>query len=981
MCLFASFAAAPRSEAQTVPLYQDQSAPLKLRADDLFRRLTQEEKLSLLTGTAFTTQPLPRLGIPAMSMVDGAQGVRGGMDGTLGPATLFPSGVSLASSWDPALIKRIGEAIGQEALNKGTGAQVLLGPAVNIQRSPLGGRNGEYFSEDPYLAGFLGVAYIQGVQSTGCAACLKHFACNNEEADRTTVNVRVDERTLREIYLPAFEMSVKEGHPWTVMSSYNKINGYHATADRYLLTDVLKTGWGYDGMVMSDWGAVHETAGVVSAGNDLEMPGPGFLTPDKVTRALQHGQITQAAIDDNVKRILLTLLRVGLLNAPRRRDKTVVNSLEHQRLALEAAAGGIVLLKNAGEILPLNTKSLRSIAVIGSAATEMQFGAAGSASVQPFYSVSPLAGIKQKAGPGVAVSYVSGLEQGEPIPASAFTPASGAGQGLHGEYFADKNLEGAPAVVRTDPQIQEDWNSTPPAPGLPRTNFSVRWTGKLTAPMTGRYTLAFTADDGCRLFLDGKPLISHWSEGAAVVQTGEVDLEAGHVYDVRAEYFQAVGDAVARLNWILPGEARFAAAVRAAGSADVAIVCVGTSQTEGEERDRPSMALPGDQDALIRAVAAVNKKTVVILNNGTPCLLTGWLGRVPGLIEAWFPGQEGGNALAAILFGDVNPSGKLPTTLAAAREDYPDYGHFPGTNGTVDYSEGIYVGYRHFDKKKIAPLFPFGYGLSYTTFKYGTLHVSPAPSSGTITVSFDITNTGRREGAEVVELYVRDLSPKIDKPVRELKGFVKVVLLPGQTKSVSFPLAPRAFAYCDVAGRQWKADAGLYAVEAAASSRDIRQQAIVHLASTYTEAIPLMGERSRGKDLALGRPVTASSTEKREGESLQPQNAADGDDGTRWSSEFSDPQWIAVDLGKPQTIDHVRVAWEEAYATAYAVQTSLDGKTWKDVFATGDGGGGTQEIKFLPITARRVRLYGTKRATQYGYSVFSFEVYAPEPHS
>ncbi len=974
------FFAPSRSFAQTLPLYKNPQAPLQARVDDLFGRLTPDEKLSLLTGTAFTTRPLPRLGVPAMGMVDAGQGVRGGMAGTLGPATLFPAGVAMASSWDPALVGRIGRAIGEEALNKGTGAQVLLGPAVNIQRSPLGGRNGEYFSEDPYLAGRLGVGYILGMQSTGCGACLKHFVCNNEEADRDFVNVRVGERALREIYLPAFEASVKEGHVWTVMSAYNKINGYHATANEYLLTEVLKKGWSYDGMVMSDWGAVHETVGVVNAGNDLEMPGPGFLAPDNVAQALRRGRITQAAVDDSVKRILRTMARVGLLDGPHVPNHALVNSPQHQRLAFEAAAKSMVLLKNDGALLPLDIAHVRSIAVIGPAVTAMQLGASGSPSVQPFYAISPLDGITMRVGKTVAIRYAQGTDAGEPIPASAFALPGGMGHGLRVEYFAHRNLEGTPALVRTIPQVQADWNTNAPAPGMPRTNFSVRWTGTLTAPLTGRYALEFTADDGCRLFLDGKPLINHWAEGAGATQTADVDLEAGHIYTLRAEYFQAAGDAYARLNWTLPGRPRFVDAVSAAAQSDVAVVCVGTVGTEGEGTDRPSMALPNDQDALIQAVAAANPKTIVVLNNGTPCLLTGWLSRVPGLIEAWFPGQEGGRALAAILFGDVDPSGKLPTTLGAARADYPDFGHFPGTNGQVDYAEGIYVGYRHFDKNNIAPLFPFGYGLSYTTFQYGPLRLSQPTLTpmGTVTARINITNTGHRAGAEVVELYVRDPHPRIDKPVRELKRFGKVDLLPGQTKTVTFTLSPRALAYCDVPGRQWKADAGNYVVEAGASSRDIRQRAVLRLDADYMQAIPGLQEQlphRRPHDLAFGRPVVASSVQP-QGD-VQPPNVVDGDDGTRWSSQFADPQWVAVDLGKPTTISHVRLTWEDAYAAAYALQVSPDGKTWTNVYSTQNGQGGTDDIQFASVTARWVRMDGTKRASQYGYSLFSFEVYAP----
>lgn len=961
------------------PTYQDPKASLEARVNDLFSRMTPDEKMDILTGTDFTTRPIPRLGVPAMGMADAGQGVRGGTGGTQGPATLFPAGVTMASTWDPALVGRIGQAIGAEALNKGTGAQVLLGPAINIHRSPLGGRNGEYFSEDPFLAGRLAVGYVQGMQSTGCAACLKHYACNNEEVDRGFINVRVGERALREIYLPAFEAGIKEGHAWTVMSAYNKINGHHATANEYLLTEVLKKAWNWDGMVMSDWGAVHETVGVVNAGNDLEMPGPGLLAHDRVARAVKRGQITQAQIDENVRRILRTVIRVGLLDGPRRPDHNVVNSLAHRRLTFEAASQGIVLLKNEGNILPLDASRLRSVAVIGPGATGMQLGAAGSPGVQPFYSVQPLDGIRQRVGTGVQVNYAAGTQAGQPIPPTALINGAGS-NGLRAEYFANRNLTGVPALTRIDPQIQFNWSTQAPVPQVARTNFSVRWTGKLVPPVTGRYTLSLSADDGCRLFLNGKQLIDHWIDSGESPQTVSVDLTEGQSYDLRIEYYQAAGLAGAHFNWIIPGTVRFTDAINAARASDVAVVFVTTSGTESEGTDRPSMSLPGDQDALIQAVAAANKRTVVVLNNGTPVRMTDWLPRVPGLIESWFPGQEGGSAIAAILFGDVNPSGKLPDTLAARREDYPDYGHFPGTQGHVDYVEGIYVGYRHFDRSRITPLFPFGYGLSYTTYRYSNLQLAQPAFTGTepLTASVDVTNTGGRTGAEVVELYVHDPHPRIDKPVRELKGFAKVALQPGETRRVTFSLTPRALAYCDVSGKQWKADAGDYDVEVGASSRDIRQRARLHLASDYTEPIPFMGEpepvKKLSHDLAQGRPVTASSVQE---DQYAAKNVVDGDDGTRWSSAFSDPQWIAVDLGKPTTIDRVQLTWETAYATAYQIQVSQDGQMWTDVYSTQDGGGDVEPIKFAPVTARYVRMYGTKRATQFGYSLFSFEVYAP----
>jgi len=805
----------------------------------------------MLTGTGFTTQPIPRLGVPAMGMADAGEGVRGGTRETQGPATLFPCGIAMASTWDPDLAGRIGKAIGEEAQNKGEGAHILLGPCVNIHRSPLGGRNGESLSEDPYVAAQIATGYILGMQSSGCAACVKHFACNNEEVDRGYIDVHVSERALREIYLPAFEAAVQRGHVWALMTSYNQVIGYHSSANHYLVTDVLKKGWGFDGLAMSDWGGVHETNGVINAGNDLEMPGGGFLTHDKVAAALASGAITQQSIDDSVRRILRTVIRVGLLDGPREPDHSIVNSPAHERVAYDAATEGIVLLKNAGNILPLDRNRIHSIAVIGPAAEGMQLGAAGSVGLRPFTSVQPLDGITTAAGPGIAITYAKGTEvtgpAGVPIPASALQlTGNSAGQpGLHGEYFANQNLQGAPAFTRTDNNIQFNWDKSAPSAAMARTDFSVRWTGQITAPVTGSYIFNIDADDGCRLFIDDKPIIDHWVPDNGTPQSATVDLVAGQPHTLRLEYFQAEGEAYIRLNWKIPGQDNFTEAVQAAKSSDIAVVFVTTSGSEGEGHDRPSMALPGNQDALIEAVAAANKNTIVVLNNGTPCLMP-WLSDIPGLIEAWFPGEEGGQALASILFGDTDPSGKLPDTLGARREDYPDYGNFPGTKGVVNYAEGIYVGYRHFDKAQIAPLFPFGYGLSFTTFRYSDLTLSQPTltPNGSLTATAKITDTGSRAGAEVVELYIHDPAPKIDKPLRELKGFQRVDLLPGETKTVTFNLTPQALAYCDVPHKQWRADPGLYDIEIAASSRDIRLTGHVTLTETYKKPIPGMRNAS-----------------------------------------------------------------------------------------------------------------------------------------
>ena len=382
--------------AQTqTPTYKDAKAPLETRVADLMSRLTDDEKISLLAGTDFTTKPIPRLGVPPVAMADAGQGVRGGSDSTLGPATAFPAGVTMASTWNPALIGKVGAQIGIEAQNKGTGLQLMLGPAVNIQRSPLGGRNGEYFSEDPLLSGKMGVGYIKGMQGTGTVACIKHFICNNEEDDRFSVNVLVSERALREIYLPSFEMGVRDGGVWTVMSSYNRINGPFASANEYLLTDVLKKGWGFDGAVMSDWGGAHPGTRIIRAGNDLEMPDRGFLAPPKVKLALERGTATMAQVNENATRIVRTIIRSGVLDpgGVKKPDPALVNSAASSAVALQTAQEGIVLLKNQGAMLPLDASKLRSIAVFGAAGRELQMGAAGSPGVTPLRFVGPLEGI------------------------------------------------------------------------------------------------------------------------------------------------------------------------------------------------------------------------------------------------------------------------------------------------------------------------------------------------------------------------------------------------------------------------------------------------------------------------------------------------------------------------------------------------------------------------------------------------------------
>lgn len=674
-------------------IYKDPAAPTEARISDLLGRMTQPEKLSLLAMIGYgdalklNTPPIERLGLPALRTCDAPEGVRDGQ------ATSFPMGIVMASTWNPALIRQVGAAIGEEA--KAKNRQVIYGPCVNIHRTPQGGRYFENYSEDPFLTTQTAVGYIEGMQSQGVAAGIKHFVCNDQETHRHDINVVVDERTLHEIYLPPFEAAVKQAHVWALMPSFNQVNGAWMAENKPLLTDMAENQWNWDGLIVSDWGAIHDTVPAANAGTDLEMPTPDKFTPSALADALKRGDITQAGIDDKVRRILRVMIRTGELDPPKPIDPKVVNSPWHQALSLKVAHQGITLLKNERGLLPLDRTKLKSIAVIGPNASDMQLGGRWSANVVPFYTVSVLDGIKKKVPPSVTVTY---------------------------------------------------------AQGCPRTG------------------------------------------------SGSADM----LHEATA----------------------------LAAKSDLAIVVVGMDENyEGEELDPPNLYLPGDQDKLIQAVAAANKNTIVILNNGTPVLMDKWFPQVPGLVEAWYAGQDTGTAVADILFGDVNPSGKLTDTLAVRREDYSDWGNYPGDGSTVHYAEGIYVGYRHFDKAKITPLFPFGFGLSYTTFAYSNLKLPSSIGAGqTATAQVTVQNTGKRAGDEIAELYVRDLAPKIDRPVRELKGFQRVSLQPGQKAVVTFPLDDRAFSYWDVKTHAWQVSPGSYAIEVGASSRDIRVQGVLHKA-------------------------------------------------------------------------------------------------------------------------------------------------------
>jgi len=805
------------------PIYKDQNQTIEKRIEDLLNRMTLEEKVEMLEGEGFNSPVNERLGIPPLNMTDGPIGVR------WGKATAFPASVSMASTWDTDLIYKVGKAIGKET--KARDRNVLLGPCICIHRVPHGGRNFESYGEDPYLTSRMTVSFVKGVQSENVIATAKHYVCNNQEYNRFRVDVKVDERTLHEIYLPAFKAAIVEGGCLSVMAAYNRVNGHYCCANTYLLKDILKEKWNFKGFIMSDWGAVHSVIPTLYAGLDIEMPTAGYLQKNAVLQAVQGELIRKEEIDDKVRRMLRTMFATGIFDCEL--DKGAINTPEHQKLALKVAQEGTVLLKNEKNILPLNKEKINKIAVIGPNAKEAIIGGGGSSNVDPFYSVSILDGLKNKLGENIEIIYERGLfkeKMIQPIETSYLRPPKEkkGEKGLLGQYFNNTAFEGKPVISRIDKQINFDFDSDSTDKRLNKDEFSIIWTGKLLPSSSGKYIIGTSSDDGTYLYLNGKRIVNNWGPHGVVTKTDTVELKKNKSYDIKVEYFENIGGASVVLGWRKLEEEKadkektaIDKAITAAKNSDVAIVCVGVREHEGGDREK--LTLPIEQVNLIKNIASVNKNVIVVINGGAAVLMNDWLDKVPGLIAAWYPGQEGGNALADIILGEVNPSGKLPTTFIKKWEDSPAYGNYPEKEGEVHYEEGIFVGYRHFDKEKIEPLFPFGYGLSYTTFKYSDLKINKnnIKEDETLKISLTIENTGKRAGAEIVQLYIQDVKSNVERPVKELKGFKKIFLKPGEKMKISFELDKNDLSFYDIARKNWIAEKGKFKVLIGNSSKDI----------------------------------------------------------------------------------------------------------------------------------------------------------------
>ena len=687
-------------------------ADINAKVDALLKQLTLEEKVKMIhASSSFTSGGVPRLGIPEIVTSDGPHGVRPehGRDWNLDQnvydsGTYLPVGVCLAATWNPALGYDYGKVLGSEAAFRGK--DVILGPGINIIRSPLNGRNFEYGSEDPHLVSRMVVGYIKGVQDQGISACVKHYAANNQETRRFTINVNMSERALREIYLPGFKAAVQEAGVNTLMGSYNKFRGEWATHNHYLMNQVLKKEWGFKGLVMSDWNAVHSTMQALWNGTDLEMgtdlgmlPNPNygkFYLGDTVVTLVKSGKVPEYVVDEKVRRILYVMFKTNMIGGERK--KGAYNTKEHQQTARKVAEEGIVLLKNTEGILPLAKGKVKSIAVIGVNATRPQSMGGGSSQVRAFYEITPLQGIQAAAGKGVKVTYEPG-----------YTIARGA---------------------KADP-----------------------------AAITKAAAAAAKADITI--------VVGGWTHGYNYA------VWADNAYDA-------------------------------------------------EDTDKPDMNMPFGQDELIKAVVAANPKTIVVLMGGGPIDMTAWESSVKGILQAWYPGMDGGNALAGILFGTVNPSGKLPMTFPRKLEDVPAHklGQYPGDSVNVYYNDDIYVGYRYYDTYKVDPLYPFGHGLSYTSFQYENLQVRNTPDGATAT--FTIKNTGKVAGAEVAQVYVRPNKSVLPRPEKELKGFEKVYLKPGEQKTVTVTLNGDAFQYYNDIEQKWVKEPGTYDILVGSSSRLIR---------------------------------------------------------------------------------------------------------------------------------------------------------------
>ncbi len=802
------------------------------RVDELVESMTLDEQASLTGGHDVWHLPaIERLGIGSLKMSDGPSGVRGAEMGTRRSLS-FPCGIAAGSTWDVDLLARYGAALGEEAHTKGV--HVLLGPTVCIPRTPLGGRTFESFAEDPHLSSRLTVAYVRGVQSRGVACCVKHFAANDQEHERMSISVDVDERTLREVHLAPFEAAVVEAGVWSIMGAYNRVRGTFCCEHGVLLGRILRDEWGFDGVVVSDWMGTHSTVEAALAGLDVEMPGPPSFLGAKLAAAVEEGQLDAAVVTDKARRIVRLAERTGVLGGTQAGDEREDDDPTRRALARELAAAGTVLLRNEGGALPIDSASVQRLALIGPNALDLQFGGGGSSRVTPLRTPSVVGQLRDRL-PGVDVVLEEGcrIDRGLPPVPTALLP-----DGIAVDLVAPDDP--ATTVVATHLHQSTHFVFGEPAPGVNASALATRATATFVPDVSGVWDVGMSSIGAGRLYLDGAlvadntdlaPGSRFFGFGRDLVSS-PVELAAGSEHSLLVDV-DASGQPITGFE-IVAGrpsvEDALARAVAAAADADVAVIVVGSNgQWETEGEDRADLRLVGEQDALVAAVAAANPRTVVVVNNGGPIAMP-WIDEVAAVLQVWYPGEEGPAALADLLTGATEPAGRLPITFPRHLGDTPTAGsadHYPGRDGTVVYGEGLLIGHRHYDAHGIEPLFAFGHGLSYTTFELGLPAVEgTAPD---VTVRVPVANTGDRRGVEVVQVYVEPAMTGEGRPIRQLAGFAKVVLDPAETVDVEIVLGPRSFAGWDEDLGGWHAPAGTYRLQIGTSSRALAHSVQVSL--------------------------------------------------------------------------------------------------------------------------------------------------------
>ncbi|MGM9757339.1 MAG: glycoside hydrolase family 3 C-terminal domain-containing protein [Candidatus Cryptobacteroides sp.] len=791
-------------------------AVVNQRVADIVSQMTLEEKCNYVgAARSFVIGAVGRLGLPEVRMADGPQGIR---NNTV--STLYPCGIMSAATWNRSLVEELGHGLGKDA--KARGVAILLGPGVNIYRAPMCGRNFEYFGEDPYLASEVAKHYILGVQDEGVIATIKHFAANNQEWSRHHASSDVDERTMHEIYFPAFRKAVQEAHVGAVMDSYNPVNGVHATENAWMNKDVLRDMWGFDGILMSDWTSVYSSSGAANGGLDLECPKGVYFTAERLVPLIEAGVVSEAEIDSKVYHILNTLDRFGLLDKEITDGTIPHDNPENADVALRIAREGVVMLENRGGELPFGKKD--RVLVLGPNATKVTTGG-GSGFVTPFHSVTVADGLTLVRG-SKNVTVLSDSELYPDCSAMVSPVSDPQAMGFDAEYYNNKSFEGRPEVTRVDAFIDFDWKGGSPAEGIATNNFSCRWEGVFTPDKDGIVRFTLSGDDGYRLFVDGRNLGGDWGNHAVSSRTVFLSVEAGKSYRLRFDFFDSAGDAVARCRMGFYDDARLVAALK---NADRVVFCAGfDSDTEGEGFDRP-FEISSDQRDLINLLTSRHNHVTVVLNAGGAVDFRGWSEDVEALLMAWHSGQEGGKAVAEILSGRICPSGKLPISMENAWEDNPVHDSYYDntpvkTQGQpykrVEYREGIFTGYRGYDRKNVVPRYPFGYGLSYTTFEYSSL-VTEKTDDGRVKVSFDIRNTGPVDGWETAQVYVSDEVSSVPRPVKELKGFKKVFVKKGNTVHVEMALGRDAFAFYDIESKDFKVEPGRFLISAGTSSASL----------------------------------------------------------------------------------------------------------------------------------------------------------------